>query len=364
MPAQDVRDHRLVGGYLGPAIRQSTFMMKPTITVVVPVYNSEGSLRPLVERLEQVLATLASDFELILVNDSSQDRSGAVARELARDRPWIVYVELIRNFGQHNAVLCGIRKARFDYIVTMDDDLQHPPDEIRTLMRTLIREDADVVYGTPRKEQHGFFRDLASIITKLVLQKAMGAQIARQVSAFRLFRTEVRQAFEHYSGAYVSIDVLLTWGTTRFAATPVRHEPRRIGTSNYTMRKLVTHAVNMITGFSVWPLQMASIAGFAFTFFGGVLLTYVVGRYLLDSSRVPGFAFLASAIALFSGVQLFVLGVIGEYLARMHYRSMEKPTYVVRKSPEPSAAVPRNEHHLQASACVPPTPAFATRESS
>ncbi len=158
----------------------------------------------------------------------------------------------------------------------------------------------------------------------------MGAEIARQVSAFRAVRAEVANAFSHYEGPFVSIDVLLTWGTNRFAATPVRHEPRSQGTSGYTFRKLVTHALNMMTGFSTKPLQIASLIGFAFTLFGFGVLCYVLGRYFLQGTPVPGFPFLASIVALFSGAQLFALGIMGEYLARMHFRSMQKPPYVVR----------------------------------
>jgi undecaprenyl-phosphate 4-deoxy-4-formamido-L-arabinose transferase len=159
----------------------------------------------------------------------------------------------------------------------------------------------------------------------------MGAETARNVSAFRVFRTQVRDAFANYQGPFVSVDVLLTWGTTRFAAIPVRHNPRRIGVSNYTFRKLVLHALNMMTGFSVLPLQMASLIGFAFTLFGLGVLAYVLGRYLIQGGSVPGFPFLASIIAIFSGAQLFSLGIIGEYLARMHFRMMEKPAYTVRE---------------------------------
>jgi undecaprenyl-phosphate 4-deoxy-4-formamido-L-arabinose transferase len=171
---------------------------------------------------------------------------------------------------------------------------------------------------------------MASQVTKLALQSAMGADIARNVSAFRVFRTRLRNAFASYQSPFVSIDILLTWGTTRFAAVPVRHEPRQIGQSNYTFRKLVTHALNMMTGFSTVPLQMASILGFAFTLFGIGVFIYVMGRFLIQGGSVPGFPFLASVLAIFSGVQLFLLGIIGEYLARMHFRLMDRPAYTIR----------------------------------
>lgn len=300
------------------------------LSIVIPVYNSEGSLGPLVEQLLQFFHDHRMDGEIILVNDCSRDRSWPKIQELCQAHPEVRGVNLMRNYGQHNALLCGIRQARHAVTATMDDDLQHPPDELPKLL-TRLEEGFDVVYGTPVAQQHGLFRDLASSISKLALQGAMGADTARRVSAFRVFRTNVRQAFASYEGSFVSIDVLLTWATTRFSSVAVRHEPRTIGTSNYTFRKLVTHALNMMTGFSVWPLQAASIMGFFFTLFGLLVLIYVLGRYLISGSSVAGFPFLASLIAIFSGAQMFALGIMGEYLARIHFRSMERPPYAIRE---------------------------------
>jgi glycosyltransferase involved in cell wall biosynthesis len=301
----------------------------PGLSVVVPVYRSEAILPELVRRLAEVFPTLAENYELILVNDSSPDASWDVILRLSEEHPWVRGINLMRNYGQHNALLCGIREAQYGVIVTMDDDLQHPPEEIPKLLEVLA-QGYDVVYGRPAQEQHGLLRDLASLTSKLALQNVMGAEIARQVSAFRVFRAEVVNAFRHYEGSFVSIDVLLTWGTKKFAVLPVRHQARAQGASGYTFRRLVTHAMNMMTGFSTVPLQIASLVGFLFTLFGIAVLVYVVVRYFLQGAPVPGFPFLASIIALFSGAQLFALGIMGEYLARMHFRSMQKPPYVVR----------------------------------
>jgi undecaprenyl-phosphate 4-deoxy-4-formamido-L-arabinose transferase len=300
------------------------------ISVVVPVYNSEQILPALVKRLAPVLASLSDEYEVVLVNDGSRDKSWEIIQELARSLAWVRGINLMRNYGQHNALLCGIRAARFDTIVTMDDDLQHPPEDLPKLLAK-IEEGFDVVYGTPEQEQHGLLRDVASMITKIALQSAMGAETARVVSAWRAFRAQLRDAFADYHGPFVSIDVLLTWGTTRFSSVRVRHNPRTVGNSNYNFRKLVRHAMNMMTGFSVLPLQLASIIGFFFTLFGIGVLVYVVGRYFISGASVAGFPFLASIIAIFSGAQLFALGIIGEYLARMHFRTMDKPTYTIRK---------------------------------
>lgn len=308
-----------------------------SLSIVVPAYNSEGSLPLLVERLEAVLAGLDRPYELILVNDGSRDRTWEVILSLAAAHPAVRGINLMRNYGQHNALLCGIRAATNDIIVTLDDDLQNPPEEIPRLLAKL-EEGFDVVYGAPQRQQHGLWRDLASSITKLALQGAMGAETARKVSPFRAFRTDVREAFASYRGAFTSIDVLLTWGTTRFAAIPVQHNPRLVGVSNYSFGRLVTLALNMMTGFSTWPLQLASLIGFGFTLFGIGILIYVLGRYLILGYSVPGFPFLASVIAVFAGAQLFALGIMGEYLARMHFRMMDRPVYVVRATSD-SAAV-------------------------
>jgi len=301
-----------------------------SVSVVVAVYNAEQSLQPLLERLERSLGPTGLNFELILANDGSSDGSWSLIQEEVQRRSWLVGIDLFRNFGQHNALLCGIRAARHEVIVTMDDDLQNPPEEIPRLLE-LLASGRDVVYGPPQQEQHGFWRDMASQTTKIVLGHALGASTARQVCGFRAFRTELRGAFDDYSGPSVNLDVLLTWATTRFGSIRVRHDPRQFGVSNYTFGKLAAHALNMLTGFSTVPLQIASVLGFGLTLFGIVLLTVVIARYVINGVTVPGFTFLASVIVIFSGAQLFTLGVIGEYLARMHFRIMRQPSYAIRR---------------------------------
>lgn len=302
-----------------------------TLSVVVPVYNSEQTLGPLVTALEPILKELTSTFEIVLVNDGSRDRSWDVIQELSAKHGFVRGIDLMRNFGQHNALLAGIRSARHELVVTMDDDLQNPPSEIPKLVAKL-EEGYDVVYGVPERQQHGLLRDLASSLTKWTLQGAMGAETAKHTSAFRVFRSYLREAFVYVQGPHVSIDVLLTWATSRFTWIVVAHEPRRVGASNYTLAKLVRHALNMVTGFSTMPLQIASYVGFLSTLLGLVVLLFVVGRYLVQGGSVPGFTFLAATMAIFSGAQMFTLGILGEYLGRVHVRMMDRPTYAVRAS--------------------------------
>jgi glycosyltransferase involved in cell wall biosynthesis len=305
-----------------------------SISAIIPVYNSEATLSKVVERLLNVLSTLTAEYEVILVDDSSRDASWQVVQNLAEQHPQVHGIQLMRNFGQHNALLCGIRAARYEICLTLDDDGQNPPEEIPALVSKL-EEGFDVVYGYPRKEQHGLWRDLSSVLMKVVLANIMGAETARHASPFRAFRTRCREGFANFQGPQVSIEVLLTWGASRFTYITVDHSERIAGASNYTFQKLLRLALTMLTGFSVLPLQIASMAGFASIIFGFFVLIYVIIRFIIQGGVVPGFSFLASTIAIFSGVQLFSLGIIGEYLARMHFRMMDKPPYAVAETTSP-----------------------------
>lgn len=303
----------------------------PGLTILVPVYNSAPILPELAKRLEAVLRGMPAPYEVLLINDGSRDESWNAIVEIARRHAGFAGIGLMRNFGQHHALLAGIRAARYATIVTMDDDLQHPPEELPRLLAHFV-EGYDVVYGPPLQEQHGVLRDLASVVTKLALRTVVSVPTAREASALRVFRTELRDAFAAYHSPFVNIDVLLSWGAVRYSALRVRHDVRSIGKSNYTVGKLLRHAANMLTGFSVLPLQLASLIGFVLSLFGAGVLAYVLLRYLIQGSTVAGFPFLASIIAIFSGAQLFALGIIGEYLARIHFRTMDKPAYVVKQT--------------------------------
>ena len=299
-----------------------------TVSVVIPVYRAEQTLAELYRQLIVVMQDITPVFEIIFVEDGGGDGSWPIIKSLAKADHRVRGFRMSRNYGQHNALLCGIRAARHDIILTMDDDLQHPTDRIAALLAALTPE-YDVVYGAPEVDQHGFRRDLASRMTKMALAGTMGADTARNVSALRVFRTRLRDGFQDYRSPYVSIDVLLTWTTDRFTAIRVPHAPRSAGESGYTLGKLIRHAINLITGYSTMPLQIASFVGFGFLLFGMSILLFVTINYLIRGSVVPGFAFLASMIAIFSGAQLFALGIFGEYLARMHLRSMDRPVYMI-----------------------------------
>ena len=300
----------------------------PGYSVIIPVYFAADTLQDLAAQLIPALDALGRSYEILMVNDGSKDHSWEIIQSLSLDNSNIIGINLMRNYGQHNALLCGIRQARYDVTITMDDDLQHKPESINLLLAKLD-EGYDVVYGSPQQEQHGFFRDIASVLTKIALTTIMNAKSARHVSAFRAFRTRIRAAFESYRGPTVSIDVLLTWGAERIGYVEVEHVARTTGVSHYNFRKLVNHALNLMTGFSTLPLRLATGIGFLTLLFGIGILLYVIIRYLVYGGAVAGFSFLASIISIFAGAQLFALGILGEYLARMHFRLMDKPSYIV-----------------------------------
>ncbi|MCX6067362.1 MAG: glycosyltransferase family 2 protein [Chloroflexi bacterium] len=300
------------------------------LSVVIPVYNGQDTIIELVERLGNVLPGISDSYETVLVCDGSPDHSWQVIEQLAARYPWVRGIELMRNYGQHNALLCGVRAARYEIIVTLDDDLQHPPEEIPVLLARL-EEGFDVVFGVPKKLPHSWWRNLTSVITKNLVGYVMGYQSIRDISSYRVFRTHIRKAFENYRGPDLLLDVLLTWGTSRFGTVPVEESPRMVGKSNYNMLKLIKMALTLLTGYTTVPLRFASILGFLFTIFGIFDLIYILVTYFVLGS-LPGFSFLASTIIIFSGVQLFALGIIGEYLARVFDRSYGRPTYQVLKT--------------------------------
>ncbi len=234
----------------------------------------------------------------------------------------------MRNYGQHNATLCGVRAAHYEITITMDDDLQHPPAEICRLLEKLD-EGYDVVYGVPRQLPQGFWRNQITKYTKIVLANTMGVPSVRNMSAFRAFRTNLRGAFAEFRSPNTILDVLLSWGTSRITAVVVDIQPAR--GSNYNFFTLVKATLLVLTGYSTGPLRLASLVGLFMTLFGLAIFVYVLVTYFIAGS-LPGFPFLASIIAIFSGAQLFTLGIIGEYLAHMFDRSMGRPAYVVQET--------------------------------
>ena len=300
------------------------------VSVVIPCFRSRDTITPLVDRLAKVLTGRPETFEIILVVDGSPDDTAAVAVALAKTHPFVRVLLLRRNYGQHNALLAGIRAAAGHIVVTMDDDLQHPPEEVPTLLDVLLDPAIDLVYGVPAVEEHGVLRSLGSRAVKSALAAA-GAPNARDVSAFRAFRTVLREAFATVQDASANLDVMLSWATASVVSARVQMDRRTQGESAYPFRRLLRHAFNMITGYSDGPLRLVSYLGLSCAVLGVVLLTIVVIGFITGSTTVAGFTTIASMIALFSGAQMLSIGILGEYLGRLHFRSLGRPTYVIAR---------------------------------
>ena len=298
--------------------------------MVVPVFNSEATLPTLVLEVTQVLEGQGTEFEILLVNDGSRDGSWQTIETLVGEHLRVRGVNLSRNYGQHNATLCGLRLAKYDVSVTMDDDLQHPPKEIPKLLEKLD-EGWDVVYGSFNQHQHSRARNMLSKRTKALVGRTVGLQRVMDQSPFRALRTELRSAFVDYTGPDLLLDVLLGWGTSKFGTVPVEHRSRREGTTNYTPKRLFNMGILLLTAYSTAPLRFVSWLGFGLTAFGISILIYAIILRVFFGS-VPGFPFLASLISIFSGAQLFAMGLFGEYLTRVFNRALGRPTYVIKET--------------------------------
>ncbi|MBI5609760.1 MAG: glycosyltransferase family 2 protein [Deltaproteobacteria bacterium] len=296
------------------------------VSVVVPVYGGEATVAELAQGLAAALRD--RDWELLFVCDRPRDGSWAQVQKLAAENPRVRALLFRRNYGQHPALLCGIRLARGRTVVTMDEDLQHNPADVPALVAVAEQEQA-LVYGVSAELHHGGFRNLSSRLLKRFLASYLGVDFGRNMSAFRAFPSQAREAFADYRSAMVAIDVLLSWAALPVRALPCAHAPRRAGASGYTFAKLMKLMGDVVLGFSVAPLRLATWAGLA-AMLGAFALAAVVGlNWLLHGSAVPGFAFLGLAVTLLGGVQLLALGLLGEYLGRLYGSALGRPQYLV-----------------------------------
>ncbi|MEO5974513.1 MAG: glycosyltransferase [Ilumatobacteraceae bacterium] len=300
------------------------------VSVVVPIYCAANRLASLVQRINSELEGFR-DFEILLIDDGSTDSSWLEITKLAHENSSVVGVRLGRNSGQHAALLAGIRTAKHGVVVTIDDDLQNPPSEIMKLLDALTA-DVDVVYGFSADIRQSIWRRILSKGSRRFLSSALGFKSSIEMSSFRAFRTDLRDSFSQPIGPSVSIDALLTWSTSRFATVEVEHHERMEGKSNYNLRKLIKFMMDTTTSYSALPLRFASLIGSFVMVIGFLLLNWIVGRRIVTGNSVPGFPLLASAITIFSGTQLLMLGVLGEYIGKIHFRSMNKPSYTITQS--------------------------------
>jgi len=297
------------------------------VSVIIPTYKSNGQVVRTVQEIQEALDSERIINEILIVEDCGEDGSWDDVKSLVRRDPRIRGIRLRRNYGQHNALLCGLRKARYEITLTMDDDGQHPAGEATKLIREVERG-ADLVYGTPIDERHSTGRNWASVSIKQALDLA-SEQKTSEVSAFRALKTELREVFAGYNDKNVNIDALLNWTTSHTRAIPVEIRTRAQGQSSYSKRKLIRHTANLIIGFSSLPIKASGIIGLAVAVFGGLALAFVIGGWAISGSTVPGFVFSTSLICLFSGTQLIALGILGEYIARVHNHTLGRPAYTI-----------------------------------
>lgn len=300
------------------------------ISVVIPVYHSAQYLPKLVSRLMRVLLAETAPFEIILVDDGSTDASWDVLSELWTRYPsHVMAIQLMRNYGQHNALMCGFRQARGQYIVTMDDDLQNPPEEIPKLLSSIRKSGADLVYGVYRQKKHAAWRNVGSALVRRFYKMVLKVPI--EPTSFRIIKSKLLKSILSYNKNFTYVDGLLTWNTQRIGAAEVEHHARLNGKSGYSISRLVVLALNLFTNFSLVPLQLVSVWGMFVAVVGLLFGGYFLVQSLLSNIAVSGYASTIVAIMVLGGTQLLALGIIGEYLGRIHLNVNRKPQYVERQ---------------------------------
>jgi undecaprenyl-phosphate 4-deoxy-4-formamido-L-arabinose transferase len=309
------------------------------ISIVIPVYNGARTIGPLVGRLVEVLPV--TTLQIVLVDDGSLDASDEVCRALsARYAGVVTYVKLGRNFGEHNAVMAGLWHARGDYAVIMDDDFQNPPEEVGRLIDHAVRHGHDVVYTYSAAKHHHWLRNLGSRLNDRVANFMLDKPRHLYLSSFKcLSRFLVGQILK-YRGPYPYIDGLVLRCTQNIGTIEVRHAPRREGRSNYTVRKLLRLWLNMFVNFSVMPLRVSTVVGLACSVLGLALGVEVLVERLVRPGVPVGWASVLVPVVLFSGVQLVMLGLLGEYLGRLFLTENQTPQFVVREVVESGAPAP------------------------
>jgi undecaprenyl-phosphate 4-deoxy-4-formamido-L-arabinose transferase len=311
------------------------------LSVVIPVYRGAATIGPLARELARL--EVEGGLELVLVNDGSPDESGAVIKALVGELAIpVTALDLARNFGEHNAVMAGYAVARGRYIINIDDDFQNPPSEVRKLYdHARSHPELDVVYTRYASKQHSAFRNLGSRFTNWVAGLLLDKPKGLYLSSFRCISAFLRDQIVAYRGPYPYIDGLVLQATQRIGAIEVLHNERTQGASGYTLRKLGRLWIAMFVNFSVMPLRASSLLGFAISLLGLLVAILAVIEKLTGDTPV-GWTSLMAAILVFSGVQLMMLGLVGEYLGRLYLTSTGRPQFVVREARGPAAGTPRD----------------------
>lgn len=301
----------------------------PMISVVVPVYRAEKTLEELHRRLVAVLSIMGFSYELIFVEDCGGDGSWSVIEQLGRQDTNLRGVKLSRNFGQHAATICGFAQSRGRWVVTLDDDLEQSPEEIPRLF-VKAQEGYVLVYGVYPQRSHAAWRNLTSGLARYLFKKAI-PQLNDVYTSFRMIDGDLAREVCRFESPFSFVDGYLSWLTNNCASVEVAHLTRAHGTSNYTLRKLLAHTINIFVTFSDLPLRLASWVGLGSFLIGMFWLCYILLMKLVGGITASGFTSLMAGIVLFGGIQLFVLGIFGEYLSRINFKTSKKPLYLVAR---------------------------------
>lgn len=301
--------------------------MQNKVSIVIPVYNGARVVERLVTSLNSQLSSL--NFEIVLVNDGSSDDSDKVCSDIASHDPKVKFINLSRNFGEHNAVMAGLNYCTGDYAVFLDDDFQNPPSEIVKLVNK-INEGYDVVFSFYERKEHHFFRNLGSKFNNYIASFLIRKPKDLYLSSFKVINRFMIDEIIKYQGSYPYIDGIILRSTDKYSAIPVNHNPREEGESGYTFGKLVSLWLNMFTSFSILPLRIATVLGFIFSMIGLILSIVFVIEKINNPALPIGWASVTVSIFILGSVQLFAIGMIGEYLGRLFLNSSGKPQYIVR----------------------------------
>ncbi|MBL0225332.1 MAG: glycosyltransferase family 2 protein [Geobacteraceae bacterium] len=302
-----------------------------SLSIVIPVFNAEKTIAALCNEL---IALLSDSFrlEIILINDCSHDNTDAVCKQLHAEHPgMVVYVRLSRNFGEHNAVMAGLNQAHGDYVVVMDDDFQNPPNEVITLV-TEIRKGFDVVYCSYPEKNDSIFRNLASYLNGSMARVVLNKPANLYLSSFKAMNRFLVDKIITYTTPSPYLDAIILGITRNIGKVEVCHNQRRDGRSGYTLKKLTALWGNMIVSYSLIPLRLVTISGIILTLLG----TYSVVTMMLGSlspviTDPTDLEELTSVTMFFRGIQLFAVGILGEYVGRIYLKLNQEPQFIIRE---------------------------------